>query len=171
MKSIRFRLMIAAMAVMLGSVLAKSQTAPDAPPPPPMHGHAHGFGMDGRGMHFMAQYLNLTDEQKTQMKAVMQKEHPAMKPLFQQSRQIDQQLRQYVEGPFDEAKVRTLATQEAQVEVEMTVAQTRIHNEMYQLLTPEQQTKMKEFEAKRESRMQKHMQEHSPDAPPAPPAE
>ena len=65
MKSIRFRLLIAAMAVMLGSVLAKSQAAADAPPPPPMHGHAHGFGADGHGMHFMAKYLNLTDEQKT----------------------------------------------------------------------------------------------------------
>jgi|SRR5579859_1059148 len=169
MKSIRFRILIAAMAVMLGSALAKSQTAADAPPPHPMHAH-HGYGMDGH-MRFMARYLGLTDEQKTQMKAVMQKEHPAMKPLFQQSHQIDQQLRQYVEGPFDEAKVRALATQKAQVDVEMTVAQTRIHNEMYQLLTPDQQTKMKEFEANRETRMQKHMQEHSQDAPPAPPAE
>jgi protein CpxP len=118
-------------------------------------------------MQFMAKYLNLTDDQKTQMKGVMQKEHPAMKPLFQQSHQIDQQLRQYVEGPYDEAKVRTLAAQKAQVEIEMTVAQTRIHNEMFQLLTPDQQTKMKEFEARHENRMQKHMQE----APPAPPAE
>jgi Spy/CpxP family protein refolding chaperone len=167
MKSIRFRLLIAAMAVMLGSVLAKSQTSADAPPPPPMHGHAHGYGMEGHHMQFMAKYLNLTDDQKTQMKGVMQKEHPAMKPLFQQSHQIDQQLRKYVEGPYDEAKVRTLATQKAQVEIEMTVAQTRIHNEMFQLLTPDQQTKMKEFEARHENRMQKHMQE----APPAPPAE
>jgi protein CpxP len=132
-----------------------------------MHGHAHGYGMEGHHMQFMAKYLNLTDDQKTQMKGVMQKEHPAMKPLFQQSHQIDQQLRQYVEGPYDEAKVRTLATQKAQVEIEMTVAQTRIHNEMFQLLTPDQQTKMKEFEARHENRMQKHMQE----APPAPPAE
>lgn len=166
MKSIRFRLLIAAMAVMLGSVLAKSQTSTDAPPPPPMHHHE--FGMEGHhGMGFFAKYLNLTDDQKTQMKAVMQKEHPAMKPLFQQSHQIDQQLRQYVEGTYDEAKVRTLATQKAQVEVELTVAQTRVHNELFQLLTPDQQTKMKQFEANRDAHMQKHMQE----APPAPPAE
>ena len=70
------------------------------------------------------------------MKAIMQKEHPAMKPLFQQQHQIDQQLRQYVEGTYDEVKVRALATQKAQIEAELTVAQTRIHNQMYQLLTP-----------------------------------
>jgi Spy/CpxP family protein refolding chaperone len=101
------------------------------------------------------------------MKAVMQKEHPAMKPLFQQSHQIDQQLRQYVEGPYDEAKVRALATQKAQVEVELTVAQTRVHNEMFQLLTADQQAKLKEIEANHAAHMQKHMHE----APSAPPSE
>ena len=89
-----------------------------------------------------------------------------MKPLFQQSRQINQQLRQYVEGPYDEAKVRALATQKAQVEVELTVAQTRIHNEMYQLLTADQQAKLKELEANRTARMQQHMHE-TPAAPPS----
>jgi Spy/CpxP family protein refolding chaperone len=37
------------------------------------------------------------------------------------------------------------------------------------MLTPEQQTKLKEFEANREARMQKHMQMH--EAAPAPPQE
>jgi Spy/CpxP family protein refolding chaperone len=167
MKSIRFRLLIAAVAVLLGSAIAKSQTATDVPPPPPMHDHGHGFGMEGHRMGFFGKALNLTDEQKAQMKTIMQKEHPAMKPLFQQQRQIDQQLRQYVQGPYDEAKVRALATQKAQVQVELTVAQTRIHNQMYQLLTPDQQSKLKEMQANHEARMQKHMHE----APPAPPAQ
>ncbi len=163
MKSIRFRVLIAAMAVLLSSAIAKSQTATDTPPPPPMHGH--GFGMAGHRMGFFAKQLNLTDDQKAQMKTIMQKEHPTMKPLFQQQHQINRQLRQYVEGPFDEAKVRTLATQKAQLEVEMTVAQTHLHNELYQLLTADQQTKLKQMEANREARMQKHMNQ----APPPPP--
>jgi Spy/CpxP family protein refolding chaperone len=162
MKSIRFRLLIAAMAVLLGSAIAKSQTA-DAPPPPPMHGH--GFGMQGHGMGFFAKSLNLTDEQKAQMKTVMQKEHPAMQPLFQQERQIDQQLRTYVTGTYDEAKVRALATQKAQIDVERTVAQTRVHNQLYQLLTADQQAKLKTMEANHEARMQKHMNQAPPAAP------
>ncbi len=44
MKSFRFRLLVAALAILLGSAIAKSQTA-DAPAPPPMHEHGHGFGM------------------------------------------------------------------------------------------------------------------------------
>jgi periplasmic protein CpxP/Spy len=158
-KSIRFRLLIAAMAVLLSSAIAKSQTTTDTPPP--MHGHE--FGMHDDMMGFFSKALNLTDDQKTQMKAIMQKEHPAMKPLKQQEHQIDQQLRQYVEGTYDDAKVRALATQKSQIEVELTVAHTRIHNEMYQLLTPEQRTQLKEMEAKHEARMQTHMQEAPPE--------
>ena len=168
MKSIRSRFLIAALAVAVGSIVAKAQTE-DAPPAPPMHEHGHEFGMGGHMMGFFSQKLNLTEDQKTQMKAVMEKEHPAMKPLFQQERQIDQQLRQYVQGTYDEAKVRALANQKAQIEAELTVSHTRVHNQMYQLLTPDQQSKLKEMEANHEARMQKHMQEHSQQAPPASP--
>jgi protein CpxP len=165
MKSFRFRLLIAAMAVLLGTAIARSQTTSDAPPPPPMHGHGQGYGMEGHKMGFLAKSLNLTDDQKAQMKTIMEKNHTTLKPLMQQSHQIEQQLRQYVEGPYDETKVRTLATQKAQIEVELTVAHTRVHNQLYQLLTPDQQAKVKEMEAKHEARMQKHMNQ----APPAPP--
>jgi Spy/CpxP family protein refolding chaperone len=165
MKSFRFRLLIAAMAVLLGTAIARSQTTSDAPPPPPMHGHGQGYGMEGHKMGFLAKSLNLTDDQKAQMKTIMEKNHTTLKPLMQQSHQIEQQLRQYVEGPYDETKVRTLATQKAQIEVELTVAHTRVHNQVYQLLTPDQQAKVKEMEANHEARMQKHMNQ----APPAPP--
>jgi protein CpxP len=162
MRSIRFRFLIAAFAVLLGTVVAKSQTG-DAPP---MHGHGHEFGMGGRHMMgFFADYLNLTDAQQTQMKAVLEKEHGTLKPLMQQVHQTRQALRQYEEGTFDEAKVRALATQEAQTNIELTVQHARIHNELFQMLTPDQQAKMKEFEARREARMQKHRsQEAAPAA-------
>ena len=120
MKTIRNRFLIASLAVLLGSVVGKAQTAEDAPPPPPMHGHGMGMGMEGH-MHFMAAKLNLTDDQKTQMKAIMEKERPTMKPLHQQERQIDEQLRQYVEGTFDQAKVAALAGQKAQLQAQLTV--------------------------------------------------
>jgi len=164
MKSFRSRLLIAAMAVLMGSALAKSQTA-DAAPAPPMHDHA--YGMHEHGMGFFGKKLNLTDEQKTQMKAIMEKEHPAMKPLFQQQHQIDQQLRQYVEGQFDEAKVQALAAQKAQIQAQLTVAETRVHNQLYALLTPEQQSQLKEMESKHEARMQERMNRQAPAAPPA----
>ncbi len=152
MKSFRFRLLIAAVAVLLGSTLAKSQTPDDAPPPPPMH---HGFGM-GDHMGFFARELNLTDDQKTQMKTIMKKEHPSMKPLLEQQHQIDLQLRQYVEGSFDEAKVKALARQKAHIQSQLTVAETRVHNQLYQILTSDQKSQLKQLEAEHEARMQQH---------------
>jgi Spy/CpxP family protein refolding chaperone len=162
MKSIRIRLLLAALAVLIGSAIARSQTTEAVSAPPPMHGHE--FGM-GDHMRFLAKQLNLTDEQQGQMKSIMQKEHPAMKPLMQQQRQIDKQLRQYVEGTFDQAKVQALANQKATIQAQMTVQETRIHNEMYQVLTADQQTQLKQLEAQREQRMQERMKQ----APPATP--
>ena len=156
MKSFRFRLLIAAVAVLLGSTLAKSQTPDDAPPPPPMH---HGFGM-GDHMGFFARELNLTDDQKTQMKAIMKKEHPSMKPLLEQQHQIDLQLRQYVEGSFDQVKVQALAKQKAKIQGQLTVAETRVHNQLYQILTSDQKSQLKQLETEHEARMQ-----HEPPPP------
>lgn len=155
MKPIRFRFLAAALAVLLGAAIAKSQSA-DTPPPPPMHGHE--FGVDGHMMGFFGKYLDVTDAQRTQMKAVLQKEHATMKPLMQQVHQLDGQLKQYVEGTYDEAKVQALVAQQTQTLVQVKVQETRVHNELYQLLTPDQQAKLKEFEANREARMQQHMQ-------------
>jgi protein CpxP len=155
MRSIRFRFVVAALAVLLGAAIAKSQTTDSAAPPPR---HGPGFGMEGHMMGFFAKYLDLTDAQKTQMKAVMQKERSTMKPLMQQVRQMDQQLKPYVEGTYEEAKVQVLVAQQAQTLVQVKVEETRLHNELFQLLTPDQQTKLKEFEANRAARMQQRMQ-------------
>jgi len=158
MKTIRFRLLIAALAVLLCGAVARSQT-PDATAP--MHGHA--FGMRSPMMGFFAKYLDLTDTQRAQMKAVLQKEHASMKPQMQQLHQMQQQLKQYEEGTYDEAKVQALVAQQSQTLVQLKVQESRIHNELFQLLTSDQQAKMKEFEANREARMQQRTQ----DAPPA----
>lgn len=162
MKSIRFRFLIAALAVMLGAAIAKSQTADTTTPPA---GHGHRYGMRGPMMGFPFKQLDLTDAQRSQMKAVMHKERASMKPLMQQLHQMNQELKQYSEGTYEEAKVQALISQQAQILVQMKVQETRIHNELFQLLTPEQQTKMKEIEANREARMQQHMQSTPASAP------
>jgi periplasmic protein CpxP/Spy len=167
MKSIRFRLFVAALAVMLGAAIAKSQTSDaPAPPAPGMHGPGM-FGMDHHMIEFYSKALGITDDQKTQMKAVLQKEHATLQPLMQQMHQLQQQLQPYVEGNYDAAKVQTLVAQQSQNLVQMKVEESRIHNELYQLLTPEQQAKLKEIEANREARMQQHMQS-APSSDPQP---
>lgn len=166
MKSIRFRLLVAGLAVLLGTALAKSQTA-DAPPPPPMHGHGP---MAEHMLDYFTRQLNLTDDQLTQAKALMQKQMSGMKPLFQQERQIEKQLHHLAESDTYDAnaaaKVQTLATQKAQLDAQLTVARTQLHSQMYQLLTPDQRTQLKQIEATQQARWQKHMQNQEPPAPP-----
>jgi protein CpxP len=159
MKSIRFRFFVAALAVMLGASIAKSQTA-DATTAQPTHGHA--WGMHEHMMGFPFKQLELTDAQRTQVKEVMQKEHSTMKPLMQQVHIMQQQLKQYSEGTYDDAKVQALVAQQAQTLVQLKVQETRIHSEIYQLLTSDQQAKLKEIEANHESRMQQHMHAGTP---------
>ena len=161
MRLIRSRLLIAALAVLFASVIAHSQTADAAAAP--MHNHEMGMGGHmGHMLEFFTDYLNLSDAQQAQMKTVLQREHGTIRPLMHQLHQTEAQLKQFEQGAYDEAKVRTLATQQAQTQIELTVQKTRIHSELFQLLTPDQQTKMKEFQANREARWQKHMQSKAP---------
>jgi len=163
MKSIRFRLLVAALAVTLGAALAKAQAADAAPSQPGPHAWHHMHGPMGR---YFAKYLNLTDEQRSQMKSVLQKEHATMKPLMQQMHSLQEQLKQYEEGTFDQAKVQALVTAQAQTLVQLKVNETRIGNELYQVLTPDQQAQMKAKEAEHEARMQQHMQGAGAPEPP-----
>jgi protein CpxP len=167
MKSFRFRLMIAALAIVMGSTIAKSQTAADTPPAaPPHHGREFGMGpMGGPMMGFFAKQLNLTDDQKAQMKAIMQKERPTVQPLRQEQHKFDLQLLQYVQNGFDQAKVQTIAGQKSQIDSQLIVQETRIANEMYQVLTPDQQAQVKQMVANHEARMQQRMNQAPPASP------
>lgn len=160
MKSKSVLLIAVALVLALTAAVGISQTVRRAH----MHGGMYGGGMfEGHMLHFFTDYLDLTDAQQAQVKDILAKEKPAMKPLMQQMAQGHQQLREpTMAGAFDEAKVRALATQQSQTMTEMIVQKARIESEMIQLLTPEQKTKLNEFMAKHEQRMMKHMQEPPP---------
>jgi len=155
MKSVRFRILCIGAAVLLGVAALFAQG---------MYGHGghRGFDFD-RLLGFYSDYLDLSSAQQEQIKAIWAKEKPTLKPLFQQMRQNRQAMRALeASGPFDEAKTRALATQNAQTMIELQVQHARIKSEMMQVLTADQKTKLQQFEAKHEARMKDHM-------PPAPP--
>ena len=73
----------------------------------------------------------------------MAKEKPTLQPLMLQMAQGHAQLREQVmNGDFDEAKVRDLASQQSQAMTELIVQYARTGSEMVQVLTPEQKTKL-----------------------------
>jgi protein CpxP len=149
MKSTRIRILTIAAAVVLGVVAAIAQG---------MHGHGGPDGEFHHMMGFFTKQLDLTSDQQTQIKAIWEKEKATLQPLMQQMHQYHADMRALEKaGPFDEAKTRALATQNAQNRIEMEVQHARIKSEMMQVLTADQKAKLAAIEAKHESRMQEHM--------------
>ena len=157
MKSSHIKTLAVALALTLMAAIAVSQTVKRA------H-HMHGDGMFSEHMlGFFADYLNLTDAQQAQMKDILAKEKPTLQPLMQQMAQSHHDLRQLEQsGAFDEAKVRALASQQAQTMTELIVQKARIQSEMFQVLTPDQKTKMTQFMDRRQQKFMKHMQKEAP---------
>lgn len=139
------------LALALGGAIAVSQNVRKA------HYRGDGF-MGGRMFEFFADYLDLTDAQQTQAKEIMAKAKPSLEPLVRQRIQAEKQLRELaMSGNFDESKVRDIANQQAQVMTELTVQKARMESELFQLLTPEQKTKLNQFIDKHEQRMSQHL--------------
>jgi Spy/CpxP family protein refolding chaperone len=155
MKLSRTKIIIAGLLITLVAAVALSQTVKRA--------HMHGggeFGLSGHMLGFFTDYLNLTDAQQSQIKEIMAKEQPTIQPFMDQLKQSHHELRQLAEsGSFDEAKVRSLASQQSQTMTELIVQKTRIESELFQVLTPEQNSKMQEFMNRHEQRFMKHMHE------------
>jgi Spy/CpxP family protein refolding chaperone len=79
---------------------------------------------------------------------------------MQQMRQNRLQERQLVEaGTFDQAQAQALATQQSQTVAQLTVERLRTQSQLYQILTPDQKTKLNDFLDKRAQRFQQHQQQ------------
>jgi periplasmic protein CpxP/Spy len=155
MQALRFKTLTAILAVALCAPVAFSQSVVKTA----QTGGHRGAGFSAHMLGFYADYLDLTDAQQAQMKDILAKEKPAIRPLMQQLAQGHQQLKQFEQpGAFDEAKVRAIATQQAQTMTELTVQKTRIKSELMAVLTPDQKDKLAKFEARREARRQNLLQ-------------
>jgi Spy/CpxP family protein refolding chaperone len=157
MQSRRFKTLATVLALAMLAAVALSQTVVKTAQ---SGGHWGGRGFGARMFGLNADYLELTDAQQAQMKDILTKEKPTIRPLFQQLAQGHQQMRQLEQaGPFDEAKVRAVATQQSQAMTELMVQKARIKSELVAVLTPDQKDKLAKLQARREARMQKHLQQ------------
>ena len=139
MKSNRIKILIGALVLILLVAVGVSQTVKRA--------HMHGMHEDGmlseHAIGFLTDYLSLNEAQQAQAKDILAKEKPTLDSLFQQMKQGHDALRQLeTTGTFDEAKVRAVASQQSQTMTDLIVEKARIHSELFQILTPDQKTKM-----------------------------
>jgi protein CpxP len=97
--------------------------------------------------------LNLSDAQREQVKAIMESHQAEMKAVGDRAMTARQALHAATTAAsFDEAAVRARAAELAAVEADVAVSRARIFADVYQILTPEQQAKVKELSGSRPPR-------------------
>ncbi len=98
------------------------------------------------GWEAVADVLDLTQNQRTEIKGIVKNERQEMRPLLKQLRESRRDLKAAVfNGTFDEAKVRAIAAKQAQARTELVVSRARMANHIFALLTPAQQTLAKKL--------------------------
>ena len=94
----------------------------------------------------MSQVLGLTDAQKTQAKAIFEAQRPIEEERHRKLEAIHKQIEDATaNGQFDEAVVRPLAQQEAQLHADEMIDHIRLHSKLFSLLNDEQKAKATEM--------------------------
>ncbi len=138
---------IALVTLSIGSVLVFAQRG----------GGGDDFGRGGRGGFLfgrLAKELNLSDEQKAQIKQIMDAEKEKVQPIFESLKENRQKMEALTaDGNFDETKVKQLADEQGSLTALMIVEKERIKSQIFQILTVEQREKAKAMKEKFEERM------------------
>ncbi len=147
--------------------LAFAQTTQPAPPPPsgssfpqgegrgmskhhPHMGEGHkGKGHEGMGAMRLMRQLDLTDAQKQQARAIMERYATSTKTQREELRQLHEQKEQGTLPADAKTKAEALRAQLAESNKQM-------HNEMLTILTPEQRAKFETLEKERKSERREH---------------
>ena len=115
-----------------------------------------GRGGPGRGGPLAGlplRELNLSEAQREQGRAVTESHQAEMKAVGDRAMTARQALQAATTSPsFDEAAVRARAAELAAVEADFAVVRARIFADVFQILTPEQQAKVKELSGSRPPR-------------------
>ena len=116
-----------------------------------------GFG-PGRG-GFALRALDLTDAQQEQVREVMQRRRAELRETDQRLGAAHEAQREAVQTvPVNEDLIRSTSQALAAAQTDMALIEARIHNEVWTLLTPEQQAKAKELKAQRDARVRQRAQ-------------
>lgn len=159
MKSLRSFLIVAAAGLVIAAGVAFAQNE-GGPMHHQMHGGMHGQMMGGPEFGMFLHQLNLTDDQKAQVKQIFQNEKSTMKTFHQQEGQFHIQMMKLIasDKPFDSKTATMLASQESQLHVQMEVEHAKIGSQIYQLLSSDQKAKVADMISKHEQMMQQHLQ-------------
>jgi len=121
------------------------------------HGDAGGEHRGVRGGFHGLRQLGLSDEQRQEVRRIMElhkAERQAIGERLREARRAQSEAIMAV--PVDESAVRARSAELAKVETDAAVLRARMHAEVYNVLSPEQQEKAKALRAEREARGAQH---------------
>ena len=119
------------------------------PPPggPGMRGGPMGLGLAFRE-------LDLTDDQKAQLKTIAESHHDEFRALGEKARAAHDGMQALVDADsINESAIRAKSAEVAAAEAEVMILNAKVRQESMQVLTSEQQQKLKELRAAREAQM------------------
>lgn len=102
--------------------------------------------------------LDLTRDQRDRVNQIMESHRDEQRQLADRAMKARDALQDAITGTFDESAIRARSADVAAVDADQAVAQARIYQEVVQILTPEQQQKLKTLQAEMKDRRAK-MQE------------
>jgi Spy/CpxP family protein refolding chaperone len=97
--------------------------------------------------------LGLSDDQKAQVKSILQKYKPTTQPLVQQLVTERRALRDVIQSPtIDESAIRAEAAKVASLQADLAVQRAHVSHDIQAVLTPDQIQKLQEMKAKADAR-------------------
>lgn len=106
----------------------------------------------GRILQRLAQKLNLTDDQKTQIKAILSADKDKLAGLSGQLHEARQNLRTAIHASdANETTVRAASAKVASVEADFAVERMQLYGKIAPILTHEQRRKIADFEQRVDS--------------------
>lgn len=148
---------LALLAGIAATPLASAQNTNGAPPPfmgRGMRGGPGGPGPGAAGLPPQAlERLGLTEQQRDHVRSIAEGYRTETRTLAEKQRAARQALQDVIQsGVFDEGAVRQQAMAVSDIETDMAVQRARRFSEVFQILSPEQKTRLKELDARRDAR-------------------
>jgi len=136
---------VAVFVLLIAATFALSQ-GPQGPPPGPFGGGFRGGpggpGGPREGLGPFGRDLNLTDDQKAQIKKIQDSFRESDKALFDQMRALHQSESEPISGTFDEAAVRAAAEARAKIQIELEVSHAKMMSLIGAVLTADQKAQL-----------------------------
>ena len=127
---------VAGLVLLIAAVLGLSQQRPNGD-------FRGGPGpRDGLGLGPFGRDLNLTEDQKTQIKKIQETFRESNKALFDQLQTLRENEPDPMNGSFDEVAVRAAAEAKAKIQIELEVSRAKMMSQIASVLTAEQKAQL-----------------------------